>query len=69
VAVEVDAQGLVHYVFKEVRAMRAAAGTGVRVDASGAGAEPPASTEEAVREKVDREFEQLRKLKKESSGP
>ncbi len=65
VGVEVDAQGVVNYVFKEVRALRAANSSGVRVDtaSTGDGTTTPKTPEENAKEKVDREFDQMRRLR------
>jgi hypothetical protein len=66
VSVEVDPQGVVRYVFREAQPLAAAppvVSTGVRVDTSGvAPTVSPEAERDEIRAKVDREFEQMRKL-------
>jgi hypothetical protein len=69
VGVEVDGQGVVHYVFHEAQRQFSAAAhaggaigadgapTGVRVEVSA-----PKTEQERIREQVDREFEQMQRL-------
>lgn len=65
VSVEVDAQGVIHYVFKEAQPNEASpiqpARTGVRVDVAGQTmiSTPPTERDE-IRERVDAEFERMR---------